>query len=90
MLKGPLKESKNMVLVSWAHARINWSIRLHLRPFLHKDEHENNANVLDIYSSGQSARAAKPQKVPYVHLQKMGTYRYQKIPEHPHRLWEQG
>ena len=33
--------------MSWAHARTNWSIRLHLRPFLRKDERENNANVLD-------------------------------------------
>ena len=69
MLKGLLKESKNMVLVSWAHARINWSIRLHLRPFLRKDERENNANALDIYSSGPGRqRAAEPQKLPYVHL----------------------
>ena len=51
-----------MVLVSWAHARINCSIRLHLGPFLRKDERESNANVL-IYS-----RAAEPQKLPYVHL----------------------
>ena len=50
-----------MVLVSWAHARINWSIRLHLRLFLRKDERENNANVLDIYSSGASERAGKLQ-----------------------------
>ena len=54
-----------MVLVSWAHARINWSIRLHLRPFLRKDERENNANVLDIYSSGPGRRrAAEPQRTP--------------------------
>ena len=48
-----------MVLVSWAHARINWSIRLHLRPFLRKDERENNANVLDIYSGGTERRCAQ-------------------------------
>ena len=53
-----------MVLVSRAHARINWSIRLHLRLFLRKDERENNANVLDIYSNEVSARAAEPQKLP--------------------------
>ena len=48
-----------MVLVSLSHARINCSIRLHLRPFLRKDERENNANVLDIYSSGTERRRAQ-------------------------------
>ena len=90
-----------MVLVSWAHARINCSIRLHLRPFLRKNERENNAKVYLIYILAErsvGARSGAPEApvrtfIEHGNLSKpenlVLTSAYPRAPEHSYRLWEQ-